>query len=176
MSFSIRQLTADDWREFSRVRLKALQTDPLVFGSTYEKEAQFTEADWRSRLQPPAKDSAVFMLFAGDEEGEETPIGITGVSVFRDDPTGKTAILWGTWLEPDFRGKGLSKLMYRARLDWAKRHPNINRIIVSHRASNVASKYANQKHGFIFTRTHEKVWTDGATEDEVCYELYLNPE
>jgi RimJ/RimL family protein N-acetyltransferase len=170
MNISIRQLKEDDWREFSQVRLKALKTDPRVFGSNYEKESQFTEADWRDRLQD-TKDVAIFMLFAG-----ETPIGITGVSVFRDDSTGKTALLWGSWLEPDFRGKGLSELMYRARIEWAKRHPNVNRIIVSHRASNTASKYANQKHGFKFTRTHEKVWTDGATEDEVCYELYIKAD
>ena len=166
MSISIRQLTEDDWREFSRIRLEALQTDPLVFGSNYEKESQFTEADWKSRLQ--AKDSAIFMLYE-----DETPIGMTGVSVFRDDPTNKTALLWGSWLKPDFRGKGLSEMMYKARINWAKERPTIKRIIVSHRASNLASKYANQKHGFVFTRTHEKVWADGAIEDEVCYELNL---
>jgi len=160
MSISIRQLTEDDWREFSRIRLEALQTDPLVFGSNYEKESQFTEADWKSRLQ--AKDSAIFMLYE-----DETPIGMTGVSVFRDDPTNKTALLWGSWLKPDFRGKGLSEMMYKARIHWAKERPTIKRIIVSHRASNLASKYANQKHGFVFTRTHEKVWADGAIEDEV---------
>jgi len=169
MSVSIRQLTENDWREFSQLRLKALQTDPLVFGSNYEKESQMTEADWRSRLQ--SKDSAVFMLFAG-----VTPIGMTGVSVFRDDPPNRTAIFWGSWLEPHFRRKGLSEMMYRARLDWAKNHPTVERIIVSHRASNLASKYANQKHGFVFTRTHEKVWSDGSVEDDVCYELYLKPE
>jgi RimJ/RimL family protein N-acetyltransferase len=167
VSVSIRQLNENDWREFSQVRLKALKTDPLVFGSNYEKESQFTEADWRSRLQ--AKDSAVFMLFEN-----ETPIGITGVSVFRDDPTNRTAMFWGSWLEPDFRGKGLSEMIYRARIDWAQRHPTVERIIVAHRASNLASKYANQKHGFVFTRTHEIVWSDGATEDEVCYELKLD--
>lgn len=168
MSISIRQLTEDDWRVFSQVRLRALKSDPLVFGSNYETESQFSEADWRNRLRQ-SDNSAVFMLFAADA----APIGITGVSVFRDDPTARTALLWGSWLEPDFRGRGLSKMMYQARIDWARRHPSINRIIVSHRASNVASKYANQKHGFTFTRTHEKVWADGATEDEVCYELKL---
>lgn len=167
MSISIRQLTEEDWRELSQIRLKALQTDPKVFGSNYESESKFTEADWRSRLQ--SKDSAVFMIFA-----EETPIGMTGVSLWREDPTNRTAIFWGSWLEPDFRGRGLSKLMYGARLDWVKKHPTIERVIVSHRASNVASKYANQKHGFVFTRTHEKLWADGETEDEVCYELKIN--
>jgi RimJ/RimL family protein N-acetyltransferase len=169
MTISIRQLTADDWREFSRIRLKALQTDPLVFGSTYERESQFTEADWRERLR--AKDSAVFMIFDG-----ETPIGMTGVAVFREDSTNKTAILWGSWLEPQFRGKGLSDLMYKARINWAKNYSGIERIIVSHRASNLASKYANQKHGFVFTRAQEKIWTDGAVEDEVCYELSIKAD
>lgn len=103
----------------------------------------------------------------------QTAIGMTGVSVFRDDPTGKTAIFWGSWLEPDFRGAGLSDLMYKTRIKWAKEHPGIERIIVSHRASNLASKYANQKHGFVYTKTHEKIWADGATEGEICYELKL---
>ena len=167
MSISIKQLTENDWRKLSEIRLKALQTDPLVFGSSYEKESQMTENDWRSRLQ--TTDSAIFMVFDG-----EMPIGMTGVSVWRDDPTDKTAIFWGSWLAPDFRRKGLSNLMYQARLDWVKRNPKFERIIVSHRASNVASKYANQKHGFKFTRTHEKIWADGATEDEVCYELRIS--
>jgi RimJ/RimL family protein N-acetyltransferase len=166
MGISIRQLEENDWRQFSRIRLTALQTDPSVFGSNYESESIFTESDWRSRLQ--SDDSAIFMIFDG-----ETPIGMTGVSVFRDDPARRTAIFWGSWLAPAYRRKGLSDLIYGARLEWAKARSGIERIIVSHRASNLASKYANQKHGFVFTRTHEKIWTDGKLEDEVCYELKL---
>ena len=166
MNISIRQLNEHDWRIFSRVRLKALQTDPLVFGSSYERESQFVEADWRERLR--ANDSAVFMLFA-----DETAIGMTGVSVFRDDPTKRTAIFWGSWLAPDFRGKGLSDLMYRTRLEWAKKQPTIERVIVSHRASNLASKRANQKHGFVLSHTTETIWNDGSTEDTIHYELQI---
>jgi RimJ/RimL family protein N-acetyltransferase len=167
MNISIRQLTEKDWRKLSQIRLKALQTDPKVFGSNYEKESQMTEADWRGWLQNA--NAAIFMLFDG-----EKPIGMTSVSVRREDETNQTAILTASWLEPEFRGKGLSKLMYEARIEWAKSHPTIKRIIVSHRASNVASKYANQKHGFKFTHINEKVWVDGITEDEVCYELMLD--
>ncbi|MGC2235292.1 MAG: GNAT family N-acetyltransferase [Pyrinomonadaceae bacterium] len=167
MNISIRQLAEKDWSELSQIRLKALQTDPKVFGSNYEKESKMTEDDWRGWLQ--RDDAAIFMLFAG-----EKPIGMTGVSVWREDETKQTAILTASWLEPEFRGKGLSELMYRKRIDWAKAHPTIKRIIVSHRASNVASKFANQKHGFVFTKTNEKIWSDGVTEDEVCYELKIS--
>lgn len=166
MSISIRQLTENDWRELSHIRLKALQTDPSVFGSNYRKESLSSEGDWRSQLK--SDNSAIFLIYEN-----EKPIGMTGILVDRNDSTNKTALLWGSWLEPHFRGKGLSKLMYQARLKWAKEHPTIEKIVVSHRASNLSSKFANQKHGFILTRTNEKVWTDGATEEEVFYELNI---
>lgn len=168
MNIAIRRLTETDWHEFSQIRLQALKTDPKVFGSNYEKESQMSEAEWRSRLQ--AEDNAIFLIYDG-----ETPIGMTCISIDRDDPTRKTALLWGSWLAPDFRGKGLSELMYQTRIKWAKEQPTVEKIIVSHRASNLLSKYANQKHGFVLTHKAEKVWTDGATEDEIFYELKIKP-
>lgn len=166
MNIAIRQLTEDDWFNFSQIRLTALLADPKVFGSNYEKESQMTEAEWRSRLQ--ANDNAILLIL-----DDETPIGMTGVSIDRNDPAKKTALLWGTWLEPHFRRKGLSDLMYRTRIDWAKAQPTVEKIVVSHRASNPSSKYANRKQGFVFTHKIEKVWTDGATEDEIFYELVI---
>ena len=145
----IRHLDEDEWFVFSQIRLTALQTNPQVFGSNYELESRFTEVEWRNRL----KNSAVFLL-----EREEESVGMTGVSIYRDDETGKTAILWGSWLAPEFRGGGLSHLMYQTRINWAKRQPNVERLIVSHHASNVVSKIASQKHGFVLTDTKEIVW------------------
>lgn len=167
MKITIEKLTERDWRVFSEIRLRALQNDPHVFGSNYEREARFSEIDWRSRLQ--AKDNAIFLL-----RDDETPIGITCVSIDRTDPTGKTALLWGSWLAPEARGKGLSKLMYQTRIEWALRHPAVEKIVVSHRASNLASQRANQKHDFVFTHEIKKTWIDGATENEVFYELKIN--
>jgi len=52
MSITIRRLTEDDWFEFSQVRLKALQTDPKVFGSNYERESHecSLENEWRNQV------------------------------------------------------------------------------------------------------------------------------
>jgi RimJ/RimL family protein N-acetyltransferase len=63
--------------------------------------------------------------------------------------------------------------MYRTRINWAKQQPTVEKIIVSHRASNLSSKYANQKHGFVLTHKNEKAWTDGGVEDEIFYELKI---
>lgn len=164
MNVSIRQLTETDWQVFSEIRLKALKADPSVFGSNYDAESKFTETDWRKWFDPDY--TALFMIFDG-----QTPVGMTGISVSRDDPTNKTAIMWGSWLEPHMRGKGLSGMIYESRINWAKAHPTIERIIVSHRASNLSSKYANQKHGFSLTGITERVWQDGIREEEFHYEL-----
>jgi len=161
---SIRQLTEGDWQALSSIRLRALQTDPSVFASSYEVESKFCESDWQKWFDP--ENTALFIIF-----DDEKPVGMTAISVYRDDPTNKTAILWGSWLEPSVRRRGLSKMMYEYRIAWAKAHPTVEKIIVSHRASNLSSRYANQKHGFLLTDITEKVWPDGIRDKELHYEL-----
>lgn len=164
--YSIRKLDEDDWPIFKEIRLKALATDPFVFGSTLSAESKRSDDQWREFLRSPKY--GVFALFAN-----EVPKGITGIVVDRNDPEERTALLWGSWLSPDVRGNGLSRMLYESRIDWAKAHPTIERIVVSHRASNTLSKFANQAFGFSATHVTEKVWNDGMREEEFHYELIL---
>lgn len=168
MTVTIRQLQPDEWRILRDVRLRALRTDPTVFGANYAVETEKTESQWRDWLAHPHP--AIFVLFDGDN-----PIGMTGVTLDWDDPTGRTAYLWGSWLAPEYRGKGLSKLIYQARLDWAKARTEISSVVVSHRASNLSSKFANQAFGFRHTHSLPKTWQDGVTEDDMRYRLFIRP-
>jgi len=162
--YSIRKLGEDDWQIFKHIRLEALATDPFVFGSNSAAESERTEEQWREPLRSPKY--GIFVLFE-----DELPKGITGIVVDRDDPSESTALLWGSWLAPEIRGKGLSKLLYESRITWAREHPWVERIIVSHRASNLSSKFANQAFGFVPTHVTEKIWNDGVAEQEFHYEL-----
>ena len=166
MQYFINKLDENDWEMFKRIRLRALQTDPTVFGSNYDREANRTEAEWRDQLAN--LNTAVFVVFKNDR-----PVGVTGAAVDRHDVSQKTVLLWGSWVEPDGREKGISKLFYEARIAWAREQPGVERITVSHRESNVASKYANQRFGFVFTHETTKVWNDGTSEREFHYELTL---
>lgn len=52
-------------KHYKTLRLDALQLNPSAFGSTYERESQFTYETWLSRVQNPL--SKIFVALAGEE-------------------------------------------------------------------------------------------------------------
>lgn len=167
--FTVRPFTPAGWPLYKQMRLKSLLVDQNVFSIRHDVEAGYSDAAWQEELANP--DFGIFGVYAGDEL-----IGMTGILVdVKKDPSRQTAKLWGSWLEKEWRGKGASVPMYEARIDWARRHPTIRRITVSHRESNTASKAANQKHGFVYTHTADFNWPDGTRAPEVFYELMVKP-
>jgi RimJ/RimL family protein N-acetyltransferase len=115
-----------------------------------------------------SKDTAIFGLY-----DHETLIGSTAAFTDRADETGKTCFLAGSYIREEYRGHGLSKLFYEARIGWAKSHGGFNTITVGHREGNEASRRANQKFGFQFKETIEKQWGDGSTGTLHVYELRI---
>jgi RimJ/RimL family protein N-acetyltransferase len=160
----VRRFEPSEWTAFREVRLRALLADPTVFSSSHASESARTDAQWQERLADP--DCGVFGVFV-----DGALVGMTGIYVTREDPT--VAGLWGSWLAPEHRRRGLSVPMYEARIAWARARPELRRILVSHRAGNEASRRANQKHGFVWTHSGDLTWRDGVTEPEVCYALEL---
>lgn len=162
---TIRRFLLEEWPLYRAVRLRALATDPGVFSSNHAAENAYPDSRWQETLL--SSDLGVFGLF---DEGKV--IGLTGIAIKRQAVAdGSIAGLWGSWIDPVYRGQGLSSLMYQARLDWARAHPDVQIVRVSHRAGNVASRAANQKYGFVFTHEEPHVWPDGMTEGHYYYEL-----
>lgn len=162
----IRLLKRNDWALLKEIRLNALKTDPAVFSSNHAKEAKKTDETWKAQLDD--ENAACFGIFDGHRI-----IGMTGVAIDREDPSKKTALLWGSWLQPEYRRKGLSKMIYEERIGWARKHPTCEKVIVSHRASNIASKKANQNYDFVLKGKVLRDWPDGLSEEEYNYELIL---
>jgi RimJ/RimL family protein N-acetyltransferase len=163
-TITIRPLDRAEWAIFRELRLFALQSAPGVFSSSYDAEAGKSAESWRETINGPGHQ--VFGLF-----DDRRLIGITAVFTAREDATGETAILAMPFIYPEFRGRGLSKLLYEVRLAWIGERPQLRRIIVSHRHSNEASGRANQKHGFQLVGRRPRIWPDGVTEDEVFYQI-----
>lgn len=164
----IRPLEPSEWKPFRDFRLGALKAAPGSFAGSFDDEVKRSPEDWRREIHAPTHQ--VFGLF-----DEEILIGITAAFTWRGDPTGQTAVLAMSFILPRYRGRGLSRLLYESRLAWIRDRPKFRRVIISHRASNEASRHANQKHSFVPTERVSRVWPDGQTEDEVFYELKIRP-
>jgi ribosomal protein S18 acetylase RimI-like enzyme len=107
----VREVHADEWELLRDVRLAALREAPDAFGSTYAREAPFTEQQWRDRLSSRA---VTFLAFAA-EPGSGEPAGLAGV--YEHDGA---AELVSMWVRPAARGLGIGQILVEAAADWAK--------------------------------------------------------
>ncbi len=163
--YSIRQLMPADVDTYKAIRLEALQKEPGNFGNSYATESAFPEETWIARLANP--DGACFGLYH-----ENMLIGIT-VIVVTDKYKPQEAYMTQSYIRKEHRGKGLSQLLYNARINWAKQH-SIKRLIIGHRETNIVSKRANQHFGFVYSHSEPRTWPDDATENMLYYHLDLN--
>lgn len=167
---TLRELGSQDWRALRELRLHALQTEPGLFFSTYEAEAQRAEEEWTALASGDAEHQ-VFGLFDGARL-----VGISGVFTDRNDPTGRTAALGMSYILPEFRGRGLVALFYQTRVAWARARPRFRRAVVGHRRSNEPSRRAIVRSGFTWTEDQPYRWPDGSEEEHLAYELRLRPD
>ena len=165
-SIKIRQLFEEDWEFVRSIRLHALKQAADVFLSNYDKESAYDAETWKNRLR--SDEGATFGLFDNDKI-----VGLTGIFTWKGDETGKTAILAMSFIDAAYRGKGYSKLFYEARIAWAKQKASFDKIRVSHREGNEASRRANQAFGFEYKSKEIVDWPDGSKDFEHIYEMDL---
>ena len=89
------------------LRLRALREDPEAFGSTLEREQDRPDADWDFWVT----DSLI--AFDGDE-----PVGMANLKVDGDD-----AQLFGMWVAPEARGRGVAPRLCEALIERADDRP-----------------------------------------------------
>jgi RimJ/RimL family protein N-acetyltransferase len=162
-NYILRRFLPEEWEAYRDIRLEALQISPEMFGSNYAKESQYTKEDWLGAVDNPHR--AMFGLYLN-----KNIVGVTGVAFVKEDHS--QAVLIASFICPEYRGKGLSKLFYEARLDWA-RDMGCNSIVVSHREDNNPSKGANQSFGFKYTHSDSREWSDGKNLSQLYYILEL---
>lgn len=114
----VREIGPDDWATLRDVRLAALSEAPYAFGSSYEREKDFTEERWRARINGR---SVTFLAY--DESGPEgaadsaEPTGIAGVFTGDGD-----AELVSMWVRPSARGQKVGEALITACVGWARAH------------------------------------------------------
>ena len=163
---TIKRWKGHDWLEFKTIRLEAVKSYSHVFLSDFEKASSYDDEYWKDMLRD-TDNGAVFGLYDGD-----ISIGLTGVFRHREHKA-DTAILGMSYIREEYRGIGLSELLYIERIKWAKSQEGIKRIWVGHRAGNDASRRANQRHNFVLISTEDMTFGNGETDTHYTYELKI---
>lgn len=101
----LREVAEEDWAALREVRLRALADAPDAFGATLAEARAHPPQAWRDRAGGPGP------LLLAVEAGR--PVAMGGLSV----PEGGTeAYVWGMWVEPAARGRGLGARLLDALL------------------------------------------------------------
>jgi GNAT superfamily N-acetyltransferase len=112
---TVRALTADEWRVYRDLRLRALADAPDAFGSTLAEEQDRSDAEWSHRLASGA-DARWNLPLVAAVRGE--PIGLAWGRIETSAPD--VAALYQMWVAPSHRGVGAGRLLLEVVIAWAR--------------------------------------------------------
>jgi ribosomal protein S18 acetylase RimI-like enzyme len=140
----IEPITLRHLTEFKATRLRALQDTPSAFSSTYEKESQLTDDDWKNRIIRWSGEAGIGFLAM--DEG--TACGLAGSFLAPDDPS--RAQLISMWTAPLHRRSGVGRMLVNQVAEWARgRGATVLRLLVT--SNNDSARLFYHRLGFVRT-------------------------
>jgi ribosomal protein S18 acetylase RimI-like enzyme len=139
----IRFLTSADADEWWKLRLQALLGDPEAFSSSAEEHQSLTLEEVKKRLGSEAEDSFVAGAFDG-----EFLVGMAGFFREKGPKVSHKGRIWGVYLAPEFRGKGIGRTLLKTVLDRATTTEGIENILISVTSTQAAAANLYRSLGF----------------------------
>jgi len=109
---TIRQFGPDDAMAWRTIRLEALANEPIAFGQSLEDGQKQTIEDYRKTVAGP------FPPFAAFDRG--TAVGTAGFYVMDGTKRSHRGMLWGMYVSPAYRGRGVGRKLIGAVIDHAR--------------------------------------------------------
>jgi ribosomal protein S18 acetylase RimI-like enzyme len=140
----VRPVREDEWQIYRDLRLKALESDPLAFGSTLEREQAFAPEVWKERISRGLRTLASSGWVAVNPTGR-----FVGMIVAAD--LEGTVHLFSMWVDPEFRGVGIGGRLLDAALTWIRNsHPG-RTVLLEVNPRQVAAVRLYESRGFHLT-------------------------
>lgn len=138
----IRPLRPEDAETFWRLRLEGLRDFPTSFASSFEEEQAVAIADVAERLAPqPGR--AVFGAFVEDDLA-----GIVGLHREPKRKLAHKAFLWGVYVTPSHRRRGVARGLMTHAIEEASRWPGLRQINLGVNAANDGARALYESLGF----------------------------
>jgi ribosomal protein S18 acetylase RimI-like enzyme len=160
--FEIRRLTPADAADYKEVRLAALKDDPEAFSSRYGVEAARPDEDFAARLQTS-------VVHAAYRAGRI--VGMAGVASRSDPAEPRSAFVWGVYVRPELRGRGIASRMLDAALETALER--FDEITLDVAVGNLAAIALYEKLGFARRRQPRPIKTGPGNRDEISMVRFL---
>jgi RimJ/RimL family protein N-acetyltransferase len=139
LPFEIRRLWASDAASYRELRLDGLRAHPEAFGASWQEEFAQPLAWFADRLDRNA-------IFGGGRAVTSGLGGVVGFSVPDSAKQRHKGILWGMFVQPDYRGTGLAPSLVARVLEHAMQTVEEVRLTVV--ATNIAAIRLYERAGF----------------------------
>lgn len=166
----LRTIGPDDAAAFKALRLAALRECPTAFSSSYEEECDIPLAEAAQRLAPN-RDRAIFGAFEGDEL-----VATVGLQREAGRKLAHKAIIWGVYVAPSFRERGIGRKLLERALAHATTMPDLLQVTLGVNTTNTAAIALYESVGFEqFGLERGFLRVDGVLYDELHLMLRLTP-
>lgn len=157
------KLPPERWKDYRSLRLRALKDDPQAFGRSYAEEASYSDEKWQEKTNDT-------VLFASDGKNL---IGVMGTYQSDVDKENKTANVFGVYVAPEFRGKGISKMLMQALIDELKSNTSISKLKLKVNKNQLSAVKLYEAFGFKTIKEEKALLGDGNYYDEYLMEKDL---
>ncbi|HTW63013.1 MAG TPA: GNAT family protein [Bryobacteraceae bacterium] len=143
----IRILTAADAQVYSDLRLEALATEPRAFSSSPADHLALSPEQIRERLQPADSDGYPDTFVFGAFDAGKL-VGTAGFWRERQPKLRHKGTIWGVYVAPPHRGRGLSRSLMAAALDRLHGYPDLRQVNLAVTATQAPAERLYRSLGF----------------------------
>lgn len=165
ISLHITRLTIKDLDAFYAMRLEALQNSPSSFSSSYEEESEKGKAFFQKILEDTNDRNFILGAFV-----DNALIGSIGIYSEQHIKLQHKGNIWGVYVKPNHRKRGIAKQLLRELIKQAK--PHFQQLCISVNTANIFVKQLYESQGFVAWGTElQAMLIDKKYYDEIHMKL-----